>query len=963
MRVWHVALLAGVSAFASQAHAQTTPATPSGTGAAQPAETSIPQAAVPPAEGVFPQGATRPQSEASSPADASSGPPGNDIVVTGIRSSLERAAEVKQGAIQVVDSIVAQDIGKLPDPTTAAALQRVPGVQVEVNRDNELAGVRIRGLTDVLSTVDGREIFSTTSRSFELTNLPAEALARVDVYKSQTADLIEGAVAGTIDLKLNKPFNFKKAALVLSARENYASHLQRGGGQLGLLATDTFDTGIGRIGALVNLTYSDQPNERPQSNLTDRRSSNSGNLAVPGYLIPQVVQNMPFLGSVKRRQANAAIQWQVTPSLQAYVDGLYTYFRTTDGFTGFNPQPYTAGTSIASVTPSTNCFQTRVNANGTNPTIVTNANGTTSLQPYTVQTLCDVKSVTFNNITVNENSSSLRQTDKNKLVAGGLRFEHNDTKAVLDIGYQTSSSDIENVNLEGGQKIPSLTINTNVDGGEETLVGSQYPLSDALYLRNGFNQNFTYSNGSLFQAKLDGTQTFGGVLGKVQAGIRYANRKANFEDVQQNNNVTALLGFGDVGTATARLITSLGLSPNAIGIIGYAPRLNGGTEFAGINPDYLVSERGRNELRTLFRLPLTAPAFDPTHHFEAAERSYAGYVQGDYKILLGNDWAIDGVVGVRAIRTDRTIAGNSNIAGQGLTLVTRSRNDTDFLPAATARLLIPGGLQFRADYSRTIRRPDFASLNPTQALTFVSNPLLINSGSAGNPDLKAQKSDSFDVTAEYYFKSGFIAVTGYYRTIKDRVVTSSAQEAVNGINFLISRPRNVGQATLKGVETSAQYFFDFLPGALSGLGALGAFTLADSKIGGTDQLAGNPLLGVSKYNYTAGAIYDRHGLSARVVWTFRSKYYSEDATGNVALRPIDPARVNDVYLPTLLTYVRPAGRLDFSLGYDLTNAFRIDVGGTNVLGNQTRTYRGPDYINTYAFADETTYTIGARVKF
>src|SRR3546814_1341547 len=81
----------------------------------------------------------------------------NQIVVTGIRRSLERAADIKRESVQVVDAIVAQDIGKLPDPTTAAALQRVPGVQVSTNRNNELGDVRVRGLPDVLTTVNGRE--------------------------------------------------------------------------------------------------------------------------------------------------------------------------------------------------------------------------------------------------------------------------------------------------------------------------------------------------------------------------------------------------------------------------------------------------------------------------------------------------------------------------------------------------------------------------------------------------------------------------------------------------------------------------------------------------------------------------------------------------------------------------------------------------------------------------------------
>src|SRR3546814_12006640 len=113
-----------------------------------------------------------------------------------MRSSLERAAEIKQNAVQVVDSIVAEDICKLPDPTTAAALQRVPGVQVSNDRNNELSGVKIRGLSDISTTADGREIFTTTGRAFDLKDLPAQALKRVEVFKSQTAKQIEGGEIG-----------------------------------------------------------------------------------------------------------------------------------------------------------------------------------------------------------------------------------------------------------------------------------------------------------------------------------------------------------------------------------------------------------------------------------------------------------------------------------------------------------------------------------------------------------------------------------------------------------------------------------------------------------------------------------------------------------------------------------------------------------------------------------------------
>ena len=138
--------------------------------------------------------------------------------------------------------------------------------------------------------------------------------------------------------------------------------------------------------------------------------------------------------------------------------------------------------------------------------------------------------------------------------------------------------------------------------------------------------------------------------------------------------------------------------------------------------------------------------------------------------------------------------------------------------------------------------------------------------------------------------------------------------------------------------------------------------MADSEIGGNDPLVGNSLQGVSKYNFTAGLLYEKHGVSGRVVYTYRSKYLDSDQTGSISVRPIDSARVNEVYVPTLLSFVRPAGRLDFNIGYDVSDAIRLDFGGTNVLRNKTRNYLGQSFATFEGYYDETTYSLGVRVR-
>jgi outer membrane receptor for ferrienterochelin and colicin len=113
------------------------------------------------------------------------------IVVTGVRASLQNAQELKRNADQIVDSIVAEDIGKLPDNNVADALARVTGVQIR--RDSgEGNSVLIRGLPQVVTLLNGRQVYTTTGRFIALADIPANMLQRVDAYKSVPADQIEG---------------------------------------------------------------------------------------------------------------------------------------------------------------------------------------------------------------------------------------------------------------------------------------------------------------------------------------------------------------------------------------------------------------------------------------------------------------------------------------------------------------------------------------------------------------------------------------------------------------------------------------------------------------------------------------------------------------------------------------------------------------------------------------------------
>ena len=131
-----------------------------------------------------------------------------EIVITAIQRSIETSQSIKRESDQIVESIVAEDIGKLPDVTATESLARLTGVQVDY-ANGTAAGTRIRGLPNITTTYNGRQLFTGQGRSVALQDFPSSSIARLDVYKSGSADLIEPGIAGLIDVRARKPLNFR----------------------------------------------------------------------------------------------------------------------------------------------------------------------------------------------------------------------------------------------------------------------------------------------------------------------------------------------------------------------------------------------------------------------------------------------------------------------------------------------------------------------------------------------------------------------------------------------------------------------------------------------------------------------------------------------------------------------------------------------------------------------------------
>lgn len=880
---------------------------------------------------------------------------GEEVTVTGIRQSLAEAANIKRNADQVVDSIVAQDIGKFPDPTVAAALQRVPGVQVVVGDNNEIVNPLIRGLGDILTTLNGREVFSGTGRGFSFQDLPAEALAGADVYKSNSANLIEGGVAGLIDLKLHRPFDFKKATLGVSVRNTYTVNTDQSTPTVSGLVSDRFQTGIGEIGILVSGSYADTNFNRPVAFDDLLRSGNHGPPGAAGAHMPTGTGGLNQFGRQTRSELNFAVQWQPSPDLLVYADGLYAGYRS-KWSTAFLINDAFIGDRITNLVVDGNCADYRVNGAG-----FFDPNGTT-------ERLCDARSFTSINARGFTSNQAHRGKTDDYIFGGGVNYDHGPLHVNLDLNYERSRFTSRTFIIDIGKRIPQLDIVTNRGNAVDFFApGNPLGQPDGYTFTNGLYDERDDSVGKLYAAQLAARYDVGGILQNIQIGGRIAKRTAQYQQAVSNPGVPDDPNNPNDGPYILPL-AGQGLSADFLMQVPGVPRIYGGAPWLQPSTDALLNPTVQDQLRTIFRVPTGDPAFDPTRSFYAEEKTYAAYIQGKYQVKISGPIVADGLIGVRWTKTDRSIRGtgtvivpdptpgNPNGTRAVPTPVARSTSDDDWLPNASLRVRFGGGLQARASYAKVLSRPDFGSLNPGLNYALSTNPNIQNGGSSGNADLRPQKADEYDLTLEYYFaRSNYISVGLYKKDITGRVVTTAEPEVINGITYLISRPRNLAGAKLKGVEVSAQAFFDFLPGVLSGLGAFGNYTYADSRVTGADQLSGETLFGVSPHNFNAGLLYEKYGLSVRTAYTYRSSFDEFDLTSSINIRQVGSNN--------FLNRVRPNGRLDFSINYDVSKNLTLTADGTNVTRETYLSYYGePNHPHDIRF-DDSTYSIGARLRF
>lgn len=420
----------------------------------------------------------------------------DEVEVVGQRWSLSTAQEIKRRKLEIVDSVVADDINKLPDHSVAEAMQRITGVQMardrgegsasqanySVNNARLSPGITIRGLPMVETLFNGREVFTAGGgRAFNFADIPAEMVSSISVYKTSSAEHIEGGVGGLVDLRTRHPFDFAGREVVIKGglmRGNLANETVP---QFSLLASNRWETGIGELGALVNVGY--------QKRSYREEYHDSGTTTVAGQSLPSSWTQTINVGERERVGASIILQWRPTDRLELYAEAHHSQFKTSEDAS----QIFVTNTGAAS-----------------NIALFSGAN--------------DAASVTWAGATIATLGASRDTVDRNTQIATGVNWLGDALTLKADLSHTRSYNNLSYFGaFLSGATATGFTHNVASSPASASFASTNlnFTTTTPLYA-------FVPFEGELTALQFDAEyQVSGRLLDALSAGVRYTNRKAD----------------------------------------------------------------------------------------------------------------------------------------------------------------------------------------------------------------------------------------------------------------------------------------------------------------------------------------------------------------------------------------------------------------------------------------------------
>jgi iron complex outermembrane recepter protein len=864
------------------------------------------------------------------------------VTVTGIRRGIENAINVKKNADGVVESISAEDIGKLPDTTVAETISRMPGLMTQRSKSTGKAqSVSVRGLAPdfATGTLNGREQASTSdSRSVDFDQFPAELLGGVTVYKSPDAAQVNQGLAGTIDLQTVRPLNFGKRTIAVNYRKQESGKgLPTEAGKGDRAALSYIDQFADRtIGVALGFTrFTDDGAGQLKFNSwggwTPELDYNGQKVKAPGGFTADTEQT-----TTSRDGAMAVLQYKPNKNFESVLDIFYTKgnFKTSKkGLEGA-----IGGNSAGGYDP-----------NG----VLTNA--TVSNGVATSGTLTNYKGVVRNHDEATEDKlTSVGWNNKLKLADWTLVGDLSQSKVTkYSTRYETTAGQVGDANLPAYAANVGTISWTGFDGSNFEQVK--------------YTTSLDYSNPAV--AKLTDVMGWSGGATSPQAGyvslptttdkidaLRVSGKRAlNFgplTDLEIGANFAERTKTHTANEGRLVIKDSVNLTTGAV-LDPYAFKEvpGAGVAIAGTTGLKVISWNPTGSLGTIYDLPPKVDKDILNKSWDVSEKVTTVYLRSgiDTK-LLGFDTR--GNVGLQLVNTDQAGAGffvsqatctGNTPATCPSTRVEAGTDYVDVMPSLNLAMDVGNDSVVRLGLGRTLSRPSMADMRGSVTFSLNANaqggPRY--EGSAGNPFLKPFRANVLDLSYEKYFGTkAYVAVAGFYKDLVSYVYQQNTPidfaqygvqlpPGVSTIGFM-KAPANGSGGSVKGAEFSVSVPLGMLFKPLDGFGVVFNHTYVDSNVSipaaGLNTNDVNvidlPLPGLSRNSSNIRVYYEKYGLQVSVAQRKRSDFLGE---------------VTDFQDNRQLTFVKGESTVDVQVSYEFQSG---PVKGLSILfqgNNLTKT--------------------------
>jgi TonB-dependent receptor len=956
-------------------------------------------------------------------------PPANgdtveEVVVTGFRASLTSALNIKRQTSGIVDVIKAEDIAKFPDANLAESLQRIPGVSLTRGDGGEGKQITVRGLNagftrvringiEGVTATGASDINGSTNRGrgFDFSVFASELFNSVEVRKTSSANIEEGSLGATVDLRSGRPFDFKGQTAALGVQGFYNDLSGKSQPRLTALYSNTW----GDFGALVSVAWSKRTAvEEGYEAVEILPASNDGGFCSPLGYSPQ----NPATNAVKGTDAaNCAFGLPRTSVLSAYND----VFSRTDNFGGTVASPAAGSGAFAPRIPRYRRSSTSYERTGITgalqwkPSSATELNfdmllgqfKNTRLDNY-IEAISFGRSVAqangkphtsildahfasdgswdyglFNGVDIRTEGLRDRYTTYfgEYVLSGrhdfGERFS-------IDGLIGSSRSDLKNPerttvqfdapNVNGysfdfrtNNNVPTLN---NVIDITNPNAFKFAPLGADGTVNGQFVGRYLDTKNKLETAELNGKWKAADFL-SIRAGVsQRKNTWSNYE-----------VGFGSNG-ANPSLPAGVTLADVSRQISGFGKGLGGTSvpsSWAAVDLDKFLGVMNIE----CNCAAVAGSQYDTLNQVirGVEEKITAEYVMADFNFDLFSV-PIKGDLGVRHVKTQVASTGVVS-AGTARNLVTIDNDYSDNLPALNVSAEVRPNVLLRFSAGKTLSRPDYTDLAPTTTINTQTQNISI-----GNPTLQPIRAKTYDLQAEWYFAKGSLISAGFFHKDIDTFIQGVSELAVfntlgldpsilvgGGCSLTaapqcptlptstvtVNRKVNTPGGPLDGYELNFQSPFSFLPGVWSRFGVLANYTHVKSKITYITRVdnpntAANELLsttanftGLSPDAYNLTLYYEDEKVSARVSAAHRSSYL---------LNVLGDVNGHD------FTIVDGSTNIDFSASYNISKALRLSVEGQNLTDEPLRYGRDSGRDDTLLYVHSgRSFVVGLNYRF